>query len=66
MSDCTAEALIADPRMPTPRRGSPPRERIPVERASATPSRFILRRQNADGGFGTYERRRGSRAASRR
>ena len=37
-----------------------PAERIPVERLRDA-VRFILARQNADGGFGTYERRRGSR-----
>src|SRR5438132_11136073 len=37
----------------------PPAERIPDQRM-AQAAEFILSRQNADGGFGTYERRRAS------
>ena len=59
VSDCTAEALMTILRIhATP--GTTPAERIPVERLRDA-VRFILARQNADGGFGTYERRRGSR-----
>src|SRR5262249_21139276 len=59
VSDCTAEALdavLAVHRAP----GLPwvASERIPDERLFAA-ARFILSRQNSDGGFGTYERRRG-------
>ena len=57
VSDCTAEALSAllaahsGALSDTLRQVSPERLEAAV--------RFILRRQNADGGFGTYERRRG-------
>jgi len=61
VSDCTAEALTAvlgvhqrlqeHPELVT--------ERISDERL-AQAAQFILRRQNDDGGFGSYERRRGS------
>ena len=60
VSDCTAEALTALCRRARGRTGSSPiGERIADARLEAA-ARFILRRQNADGGFGTYERRRGS------
>ncbi len=49
VSDCTAEALLA--RLESPR-GQP--KDADIERAV----RFILRTQNADGGFGSYEPRR--------
>src|SRR5262249_10935168 len=57
VSDCTAEALSAiltlhEKIVPTPE------ERIPDERLHQA-ARFILSRQNDDGGFGTYEKRRG-------
>jgi lanosterol synthase len=60
VSDCTAEALSAitalhalfGPQWPNS-------GRIPEERLRQAVA-FILRRQNRDGGFGTYERRRGS------
>jgi lanosterol synthase len=39
-------------------------ERIPADRL-ARAAEFILSRQNADGGFGTYERRRGGRFLER-
>ena len=58
VSDCTAEALTAVLKMhqlgdvAQPERISDERIRLAIE--------FILSRQNADGGFGTYERRRGS------
>ena len=58
VSDCTAEALTAVLKMHRlgdvahPERISDERIRLAIE--------FILSRQNADGGFGTYERRRGS------
>jgi lanosterol synthase len=59
VSDCTAEALSAvlglhalfGPDWP-------PSERIGDERLSQAVT-FLLARQNRDGGFGTYERRRG-------
>ena len=60
VSDCTAEALSAilelheDPALAPA--GS---ARISDERLKQAVE-FILRRQNADGGFGSYERRRGS------
>ena len=58
VSDCTAEALYAV----LAAHDSPgliaADERIPDELLEAA-ARFILARQNADGGFGTYERRRG-------
>jgi len=58
VSDCTAEALTAVLKMhqlgdvAQAERISDERIRLAIE--------FILSRQNADGGFGTYERRRGS------
>jgi 2,3-oxidosqualene cyclase len=57
VSDCTAEALSAllavhsGARTDTLRQVSPDRLEAAI--------RFVLDRQNADGGFGTYERRRG-------
>ncbi|MFH8291966.1 prenyltransferase/squalene oxidase repeat-containing protein [Streptomyces sp. NPDC018059] len=61
VSDCTAEAAAAllhaarvDPRAPVPDR---------TRLAQAT--RFLLHRQNGDGGFGTYEPRRGPRLLER-
>jgi lanosterol synthase len=57
VSDCTAEALCAILAMHE--KGlMPAAERIPDERL-AQAAAFILYRQNDDGGFGTYERRRG-------
>jgi lanosterol synthase len=58
VSDCTAEALVAILRIHAAP-GIALAERIPVERLRHA-VRFILARQNRDGGFGTYERRRGS------
>jgi lanosterol synthase len=61
VSDCTAEALCAVLAMhQTPGLNLAPAERIPEERLCQA-VKFILRRQNSEGGFGTYERRRGSR-----
>ena len=57
VSDCTAEALTAILQMHE--QGLAPSPRLPDERLWQA-ARFILRRQNADGGFGSYERRRGS------
>jgi lanosterol synthase len=58
VSDCTAEALSAvlafHDKVPLPAE-----ERIPDARLQQAAA-FILSRQNADGGFGTYERRRAS------
>ncbi|QFY44799.1 2,3-oxidosqualene cyclase [Candidatus Methylospira mobilis] len=59
VSDCAAEALSAllslyeHPDMSIDR----PFERLRLDQAAD----FILSRQNADGGFGTYERRRGGK-----
>jgi lanosterol synthase len=58
VSDCTAEALCAILAFHS-RVALPPEQRIPAERLHQAIA-FILRRQNADGGFGTYERRRAS------
>ena len=58
VSDCTAEALTAI--LAVHRTGLvPEKERISNQRL-LDGVRFILRRQNDDGGFGSYERRRGS------
>lgn len=57
VGDCTAEALVA---LLHARPHLPPAERITddaVRRAVV----FLLERQNRDGGFGSYEARRGSR-----
>jgi lanosterol synthase len=60
VSDCTAEALSALLAVQaTLGAHLPPAERLSEERLVQTVE-FILRRQNTDGGFGTYERRRGS------
>jgi 2,3-oxidosqualene cyclase len=59
VSDCTAEALCAMLKMHAMPRVRQPAERISAERIGQA-AEFILLRQNADGGFGTYERRRGS------
>jgi 2,3-oxidosqualene cyclase len=59
VSDCTAEALTAILGLHAAGDLAPEaKERIPGARL-ALAARFILARQNADGGFGTYERRRG-------
>lgn len=60
VSDCTAEAVVG---MLQAERAVdavtlPPGDRLPLERVEAA-VRFILSRQNQDGGFGTYEPRRG-------
>ncbi|MBY0458278.1 MAG: hypothetical protein K2V38_13135, partial [Gemmataceae bacterium] len=55
VSDCTAEALGVVLGMNA--RGLAPGERIPDARL-ARAAAFILSRQNADGGFGSYERAR--------
>lgn len=60
VSDCTAEALSAllhAGRVSELTSGEGP---LPQGRLAAA-VRFILQRQNRDGSFGTYERRRGSR-----
>ncbi len=56
VSDCTAEALEA--LLHTRARGNLPGG-LSLERQRAA-VRFVLGRQNADGGFGSYEPRRGS------
>jgi lanosterol synthase len=59
VSDCTAEALSSVLRIQSAPAVAPaPAERIPGERLRQAAA-FIVARQNADGGFGTYERRRG-------
>jgi lanosterol synthase len=60
VSDCTAEAMTAlIEAHDAPGLLPDGLERISDERL-ALAARFILRRQNADGGFGSYESRRGS------
>lgn len=59
VSDCTAEALVALLKLHHVDGVLLPAERISEERIRLA-TRFLLSRQNADGGFGTYERRRGS------
>jgi lanosterol synthase len=60
VSDCTAEALSAILGLHALfGRGWPGSGRINDERLSQAVT-FLLARQNRDGGFGTYERRRGS------
>jgi lanosterol synthase len=60
VSDCTAEALCAVLKMHgTPGMTLSASERISDDRIRQA-TEFILSRQNADGGFGTYERRRAS------
>jgi lanosterol synthase len=60
VSDCTAETLCAVLKIhQMPGLGLEPSERISDERIQQA-AQFVLSRQNADGGFGTYERRRGS------
>jgi lanosterol synthase len=58
VSDCTAEALSAIFLAHEVPGLIPPQERIPDVRLRQAVE-FVLARQNADGGFGTYERRRG-------
>jgi lanosterol synthase len=61
VSDCTAEALAAI--LALHGRADvavPPSDRVSDERLEQAVA-FILSRQNPDGGFATYERRRGSR-----
>ncbi len=64
VSDCTAEAVTAILDLErSDDRGQhevvPFAEHMPLGRIEQA-ARFILQRRNADGGFGTYERRRGS------
>jgi lanosterol synthase len=60
VSDCTAEAVSALLAVHArPDLAPPESERITPDRLAAARD-FILARQNADGGFATYERRRGS------
>jgi lanosterol synthase len=56
VSDCTAEALCAI--LLSNKTGAAPSEKLSEERVRHAVE-FILLRQNDDGGFGTYERRRG-------
>jgi squalene/oxidosqualene cyclase-like protein len=58
VSDCTAESLVALFRAESL---CGPAIEQPISRQRIEEAvRFLLDRQNADGGFGTYERRRGS------
>jgi lanosterol synthase len=59
VSDCTAEALCAVLMAHRAPGLVPAEDRISDQRL-AQAVEFILQRQNPDGGFGTYERRRGS------
>jgi 2,3-oxidosqualene cyclase len=59
VSDCTAEALCAVLAMHDRPLLVPPDERISAKHLQQAIA-FVLDRQNADGGFSTYERRRGS------
>ncbi|NJD08737.1 MAG: 2,3-oxidosqualene cyclase [Methylococcaceae bacterium] len=59
VSDCAAEALSAILSL-YERSGHAAADRLDDGRLESAVE-FILSRQNADGGFGTYERRRGSR-----
>jgi squalene/oxidosqualene cyclase-like protein len=58
VSDCTAEALTAILACHDVEGLICPADRIDPEHLAAA-AEFILDRQNADGGFGSYERRRG-------
>jgi lanosterol synthase len=58
--DCTAEALVAVLGAHSIPGLISAAERIPADRLELAVA-FILSRQNPDGGFGTYERRRGGR-----
>jgi lanosterol synthase len=60
VSDCTAEALCAVLRLHRHPEVLGDAKRIPDEHLQQA-AQFILSRQNDDGGFGTYERRRGPR-----
>ena len=64
VSDCSAEALTAILTCHGVPDLIPPEHRIPTDRLRAAVG-FILSRQNRDGGFGTYERRRGGRLIER-
>ncbi|SRR5579871_479475 len=60
VSDCTAEALCAILAAHDSPGLIPANQRISDDRLQSA-AEFILARQNPDGGFGTYERRRGAR-----
>lgn len=64
VSDCTAEAVSALLACHSAGGLIDPKDRVADDRIEAA-IRFILARQNADGGFGTYERRRGPRFLER-
>lgn len=64
VSDCTAEALSAILDCHSVPGLILHEERIPPDRLRSA-ARFILARQNRDGGFATYERRRGGRLLER-
>jgi squalene/oxidosqualene cyclase-like protein len=58
VSDCTAEAVSALRHIEQALRGRPDVVGLAGDRWRSA-ARFIIERQNGDGGFGTYERRRG-------
>ncbi|HNI58806.1 MAG TPA: prenyltransferase/squalene oxidase repeat-containing protein [Pseudomonadota bacterium] len=58
VSDCTAEAVCALLSLHYEGSPVPESDRLPVRRFVEA-AHFILRRQNEDGGFGSYEARRG-------
>jgi len=64
VSDCTAEALSAVLLCEAAPSLIPATDRLPHSRLKQA-VRFLLARQNPDGGFGTYERRRGGRFLER-
>jgi squalene cyclase len=64
VSDCTAEALSALMLFHRVPGLVPPETRIASERLVGA-FRFLLARQNPDGGFATYERRRGGKRLER-
>ncbi|MEV4438937.1 prenyltransferase/squalene oxidase repeat-containing protein [Streptomyces sp. NPDC049577] len=61
VSDCTAEAAAALLHAARAVPGAP----VPDRERLAEAARFLLRRQNRDGGFGSYEPRRGPRLLER-
>ncbi len=64
VSDCAAEAIISLLDCHDVPGLIPERDRLPASRLDQAAA-FILSRQNDDGGFGSYERRRGARFLER-
>lgn len=64
VSDCTAESLSAVLRCEAVPGLIPAANRLPPRRLEQAVA-FLLSRQNSDGGFGSYERRRGGRFLER-